>query len=220
MAIIKTKSEIKKIEQACKITLRILDCIERMLRKGMTEKDIEKIIKELMQKENVKPAFSPIVAFGNNATTLHHKPTNRKLGKGFLLLDIGARYKGYCSDISRMLYFSPPMRKDEQKVLCNVIEMQQLLIDMIHPGVHAGNLQKTYRGMLKKNGHRVPHSFGHSLGKSPHDRPRLRKQTVLKPGMVITIEPGVYIRRGKNRFGVRIEDDIVVTKKGCRILSK
>ncbi len=219
MVLIKTATEINKIKKAAKITLQIINKVMKQVDSDATEKQVEKALLDEMNKRNVKPAFPPIVAFGPSATTLHHKPNNTKITKhGFLLLDIGCKYKGYCSDISRMFHFGK-MTSQEKNVLETVVTCQQIIFDVLRPGIKAGDIQKIYSDFLKKNGYKILHSFGHTLGTRPHDSSRLRKNTRLREGMVITVEPGVYIRRGKQRFGVRIEDDILITKKGFRKLS-
>ncbi|MAH43307.1 hypothetical protein CL614_06365 [archaeon] len=219
MVLVKTVSEIKKIQKAAKITLQIIDKVMKQVDSGATEKEVADAFLEEMKKRNVKPSFPPIVAFGSSATTLHHKPNNTKITKhGFLLLDVGCKVNGYCADISRMFHFGK-MTSQERKVLETVITTQQIIFDVLRPGVKAGDVQKIYSDVLKKNGYKVLHSFGHTLGTKPHDSSRLRKNTKLKEGMVITVEPGIYIRRGKQRFGVRIEDDVVITKNGFRKLS-
>lgn len=193
--------------------------IQKKICIGMTEKKIESMLLEEMKRRKLTLAFPPIVAFGSSATTLHHKPGKRKITKhGFLLLDVGFKYRGYCSDISRVFRFGK-MSAKEKNVLETVITAQQIIFAMLRPGVKAGDVQKSYRDFLKKNGYKSVHGFGHNLGRKPHDTPRLRKNTKLKEGMVITVEPGIYIRRGKERFGVRIEEDVVITKTGFRKLS-
>ena len=201
---------VENIRQACKITDQIFSSLVKNIKKFKTEKDVEQFILTEIKKRNLKPSFPPIVAAKRNASTPHHIPTNKKL-EGFVVIDMGVRYKGYCSDMTRTLYFGHPNKKE--------VEIYNLLLHSQLKSIENLNKFKTYkelceetRKILGKYNKYFIHSLGHGVGKKIHQLPKVshKSKHKIKQGEVITIEPGIYV---KNKYGIRIEDTLVVKKK-------
>jgi len=173
-----------------------------------------------MRKLGTTSAFDTIMAFGANCSRNHHQPGARKLRKNdTILVDFGAKVGGYCSDATRCFVFGRATRFYE-KVYCGVQAAQQAAIARIRPGARLREIDAAARDVLAELNLPVyGHGTGHGIGLQVHENPFLSKiaKGTLQPGDVITVEPGVYI---PGRLGVRIEDDILVTETGHRILSK
>ena len=145
----------------------------------------------------------------------HHENTSKKLKKGELvLIDMGVFYKGYASDMTRMVFTKSPTPLQE-KVYNLVLESQEAAIQAMKPGISCKKLSKTARKILKDANYedKFTHSLGHGIGLEVHEAPTLsyRSPNTLKVGNVVTSEPGIYL---PGKFGVRIEDMIVITRKG------
>ena len=167
-----------------------------------------------------KAAFDTIVAGGERSALPHAHPTGYRLvGNELLLIDMGACLDGYCSDMTRVVHLGPPAKRVKQ-MYAAVLEAQLAAIDAVRPGATAGSVDKAARQVLKKHGldKAFVHSTGHGLGLEIHEPPRLgrKDETILVPGMAITIEPGAYV---EGQGGIRIEDTVLVTATGCEILT-
>lgn len=220
----KTPRELRDMKRAIRITGRVLSELESPF--GRTEKDVAKEIRGRIYSQGARLSFRPIVATGRNTRHVHHKPGKRTIMReNPLLIDLGARYRGQCSDITRMYIPSnPPFRKPGKrrkhlldnrrirKIYQDTLNIQKTIIRGIKPGIEFRELNELYRKMIQRRGYRMKHSIGHGLGPSIHER-----IGELKPGMVLTIEPGIYI---DNFGGCRIEDMVLVKKRGIEILSK
>ena len=165
-------------------------------------------------------SFPTIVASGTRSALPHGRATPAKLPKrGFVTLDFGVVLAGYCSDMTRTVHLGRP--DPEARTMYDfVLEAQLAAVQAVRPGAAAGAIDEAARSVLRRAGlekHFV-HSTGHGVGLEIHEGPRLaaKQQTRLKAGMVITIEPGAYL---PGRFGVRIEDMVLVTKAGGEILT-
>lgn len=217
---IKDAGEIRHIHEALAIHKEAYNLVRRALRPCISEQDILSRLEKFVRDKGVRFSFPPIVASGPNSCYPHAKVTGRKLGKDdIVLVDIGIEVKGYKSDLTRMFFLGriPPF---VQRVNDAVAMAQQKAIAKIRPGVAVAELDLEARNHLAKNGlaQYFGHALGHGVGLDIHESPRLSKSSpaVLKAGMVITIEPAVYI---PHRFGIRIEDMVLVTPKGCEVLS-
>ncbi len=218
---IKNKEEKKLIKKAAEIGAQTFCSILKIIKPGLTEKFIQKKIIEIMEDFGADcPAFLPIVASGKESAEPHHMALDKKIRKDeILLIDIGAKYKGYCSDFSRTLFIgkAPPRFK---KLYNIILETQKMAIKKCKPGYPIKNLYQdavlNFRKYKKEKN--FIHNLGHGLGIDAHEFPSLASATegVLEKGMVITIEPGLYY---KNFGGVRIEDLFLVGEK-CETLSK
>lgn len=210
----KTKSEISKIKTACKLTEKVIGHIVKNF-KFIKEGDIKRFIKIQALKYGCELSFEPIVASGKNAATPHYFG-NQKIKKGFLIIDLGLKYNGYCADITRTFYIGKPSNK-EIKMYNKFLSVQRQAIKLVKSGVKVKVLETFVRKEMGSDEKYFSHSLGHGLGIKVHESPgiSINSNDILEEGMVITIEPGYY-----KRFGIRIEDDILVTKKGCEILTK
>ncbi|MHB1829796.1 MAG: M24 family metallopeptidase [Candidatus Micrarchaeaceae archaeon] len=223
--LVKEESEIKHIKKAAKITKRAMLEIRKSFKPGITEKTLAQRFDDISAKLGSDgPSFSTIVCFGANASMPHHRPDGTKLKYGdFVLIDAGAKSRNYCSDITRTFIFGKDKKriKDYEKKMemYNLVKSaQKKAIDSIRAGVKGKdvhNLAADYINSYKngKYNGKFIHSLGHSVGIEVHDGPGLSPGATkpLKQGMVVTVEPGVYL---SGFGGVRIEDDILVTKDG------
>ncbi|MDE1768393.1 MAG: aminopeptidase P family protein [Candidatus Micrarchaeota archaeon] len=223
---VKDQAEAANIKRAARITKTAMSMIKTKLKIGITEKQIAAefdYISGTLGSEG--PSFSTIVCFGRNASIPHHMPDNTKLKEGdFVLIDAGARFRNYCSDITRTFIFRGKAKANarEQEMYNVVKEAQRIAISMIKEGTVASKVDKAARdyidGFAKgRYKGRFIHSLGHSLGIEVHDGDGLYpgNNQRLKAGMVVTVEPGVYV---PGFGGVRIEDDVLVGKKNAIIL--
>jgi len=213
MMMIKTPAEIAKLRKAVKLTKGMFELIEP----GKSELDIAADMAHHLMRNRAGWSFDPIISYGKNAALPHAKPTETKDGI-CLLCDIGATWKGYHADITRT--FALKRNKNFDKAYEVVREAHDLAIDAVEPGKTAKEIHMIGANYLKKNGYKFIHSTGHGIGLSIHEWPYIgekHSKTKLEPGMVFTVEPGIYI---KGKFGIRIEDDILVTKTGRSVLSK
>lgn len=220
MAQVKTKDEIRKIKMACRITDAIFINLCKI--KNLSEfSEIELrdyILKEI-KKKGLRPSFPPIVSGSpRSGNDIHPKPTKEKL-KGFVIVDFGVRYEGYCSDMTRMLFIGKPT-KNQKEIYKKILDSQLLGIKNSVSGTTCAFIDDKVRKSLGSYKKYFIHTLGHGVGKRIHEPPMLfykLLKPILKENMVITIEPGIYI---KNKFGIRIEDTILITKKDPVLLTK
>lgn len=220
MAMIKTKQEINYITKACQATDKIFTKIlHRSDLCKITEIELVRYILNEIKKVGLKPSFKPIVTSGIRAgNEIHPKPTNEKL-EGFVIIDFGVRYQGYCSDMTRTIFIGKCTKKDKD-IYNKVLRAQNLGIKLSVKGAVCGEIDGKVRKSLGEDAQYFIHTLGHGLGKKIHELPRMyykNTQHILEEGMAITIEPGVYI---PNKLGIRIEDTILVTKSDPKILTK
>jgi Xaa-Pro aminopeptidase len=165
-------------------------------------------------------SFETIVASGSRSALPHGRATSAKLPKrGFVTLDFGVLLDGYCSDMTRTVHLGKASQR-ERDVYHSVLEAQQAAVAAIAPGVSCGDVDEAARSVLRKAklGSSFTHSTGHGVGLEIHEGPRVAagQKQLLEPGMVVTVEPGVYL---PGEFGVRIEDMVLVTAKGREVLT-
>ena len=153
-------------------------------------------------------AFKTIVASGKNSSFPHHTTKNKKLQRGFCIIDYGVRYKGYCSDTTRTVYLGKPSKK-EVEIYNKVLQVQKDAIFMLEPGKTCGEIDASVRKVL---GDRFTHGLGHGVGIEIHEMPSFQPDSkhVLENNMVFTIEPGVYY---ESIYGIRIEDTVLLKGK-------
>ncbi len=216
----KDTGEIRAISAAAAKAWQALDRMLPRLRAGITEREAAGLLDFEMRKLGVVPGFETIMAFGANCSRNHHQPGARKLrSNDTILIDFGAKVGGYCSDTTRCFVFGRPTRFYE-KVYYGVQAAQQAAISRIRPGARLKQIDSAARNALAERDLPVyGHGTGHGIGLQVHENPFLSKiaKGTLQAGDVITVEPGVYI---PGKLGIRIEDDILVTKTGHKILSK
>lgn len=217
---VKTPDELQKLRTAQKITDDILKILLKTLARGDTEEKIGQRIKMLALEHSAEDiSFEPIVAFGAHAAVPHHRNTQTKLKKGdMVLIDMGVRYRGYCSDMTRTFFTAKPSTT-QAAIYQNVLDAQTAAIKKIKIGIKVATLEKIARKTMGKNERFFIHALGHGVGLDIHELPVVssRSTEILKENMVITVEPGIYM---PGEIGVRIEDMGCVTKNGYENYTK
>lgn len=216
---VKDVDEITRIAAAEALNDEIWTRAQKDFAPGMTEKDVQRTIRAWMNALGDGEAFETIVCAGANAAECHHVPDDTVWRKGEpLLVDMGVKLDGVCSDMTRCVRG----RGDAEyaRVYDVVLEANRAAIAAARPGITAGALDKVARDVIRKAGYgkAFGHSLGHGVGYEIHELPTARPKddTVLEPGMLVTIEPGIYL---EGRLGVRIEDLVLITTTGCEVLS-
>jgi Xaa-Pro dipeptidase len=217
----KDADEIARIRKACEIVSRACTSIPDILKAGVRETDAAAELNYTMMRLGASgPAFETNASFGPATAEPHYVPGARKMRRGDLaLFDFGAMYRKYVSDLTRTFVCGRPS-KEQKEMYDIVLEAQLAAIESIKDGAHGKDVDMAARKIIDSSRfkNRFIHGTGHGLGVSVHDPGYIssRRDMVLRSGMVLTVEPGVYI---KGFGGVRIEDDILVTRSGCRILT-
>lgn len=220
---IKKADEIEKIKKAAKISDMAFSEILKDIKVGVKEKDIAAKLEYIMKMNGAeKESFETIVASGYRSAMPHGVASDKKIGNNeFVKMDFGAYYKGYVSDMTRTVYIGENISEKHLEIYNIVLEAQLKSIEAVKEGVKASDLDKVARDYIKSKGYgeNFGHGLGHGIGLYIHEGPRVssKSDVVLKEGMVITIEPGIYI---EGFGGVRIEDDVLVKKDSCEILTK
>lgn len=219
---IKTEAEVSRIELAATAADRALSEVESMLTIGVTERDIRDEIEYLMRRHGADgPSYETIVATGSNSSKPHHRPISERIARGdSVVIDVGALIEGYHSDMTRT-YLMGDVHPELTKMHQVVCEAQQLGLAQVAPGVLCSDVDHACRQYITDQGYgpEFVHGTGHGVGLQIHELPWIRKdfREPLQVGEVVTVEPGVY-RRGLG--GVRIEDLVLVTPTGHRILTQ
>ncbi len=216
----KHSSEIAAIKASGTIAAKALQRTLPHIKGGISEIELAGLLDFQIRKAGATNSFDTIVAFGPNASRPHHQPGKRKLKKkDTVLIDFGAKFKGYCSDITRCFVLGEAMAL-YRKVFNVVEQAQAAAIKAVGPGVKLTTVDSAARDVIRAADLPVyGHGTGHGLGLEIHELPFLKGDAkgALKAGQVITIEPGVYI---PGKLGVRIEDDVLVTDTGRRVLTR
>lgn len=218
---VKSAAEIDLIRRSVEANSEAFSRTVKRVRPGVRENDIAAEIEYQMRMLGAeKPAFETIVASGIRTALPHAEPTDHRLTENeLLLIDMGACLNGYTSDMTRVAYLGVPP-KSIRATYRAVLEAQLAAIDSVRAGIPASRVDRTARDVLKRHelAKEFVHSTGHGLGLEIHEMPRIgrKEKTRLKAGMVITIEPGVYI---EGLGGVRIEDTVLVTEHGAEVLT-
>ena len=240
---VKTPDEIAALRAAEKLDCEIWETACGRFRAGMTERQMARIIRKLMIEKGEGEAFDTIVCVGKNAAECHHEPDDTVWnGREPVLVDMGVKLGGVCSDLTRNLI---PLRKGRgrkvevdkgrfrcqpltstyasslyRKVYSLVLKANLAAIAAAKPGMTGKRLDRVARDVIKEGGFGkcFGHSLGHGVGYEIHESPYASKKgkMVLKPGMLVTIEPGIYL---EDNLGVRIEDLVLITETGCEVLS-
>ena len=217
---VKDKSELAAIRAAISISTRALGHTLPHIKPGITESELAGMLGFEIRKLGACNSFETIVAFGPNASRPHHQPGRKRLRKkDTVLIDFGAKYKGYCSDITRCFAIGG-MTALYRRVYDVVEQAQAAAIQAIKPGVKLTEVDAAARQVIEKSDLPVySHGTGHGFGLEIHEIPFLKPEAKgkLQPGQVLTIEPGIYM---PGKLGVRIEDDILVTETGRKILTR
>lgn len=217
----KDADELETLRRAAQIADEAFTEIIQEIHPGLRERDIAFRLEFLLREKGAtSSSFDMIVASGPRSALPHGVASDRVLEKGdFVTLDFGALYKGYCSDITRTIVLGKP--SDRQREIYDIVlHAQQTALEAVHPGVTGRDVDKVARDIITDHGYgeQFGHSTGHGIGLEIHEAPTLsvNGETVLQSGMVVTVEPGIYL---PGFGGVRIEDDVVVTEQGKEVLT-
>ncbi|MFT7184606.1 MAG: Xaa-Pro aminopeptidase [Oceanicoccus sp.] len=217
---VKSEAEVKLLKKSQDINAAVLERVKKVIKTGDTELEIAWQIKAIGHELGAEDiSFEPIVAFGPNSASPHHQNSSRKLKKrDIILIDMGMKYKGYCSDMTRTFFHGKPT--EEQSRVYNLVLQAQLAgIAATKAGVKASTPDKAARKVMGDMAVHFGHSLGHGIGLDVHEHPGVssRSKATLKEGMIVTMEPGIYL---PGKFGVRIEDMGRVTKTGYENFTK
>lgn len=231
LRLVKSSEEVEEIKKAISITIEAVEVLMKNSKSGIMECELEAYYDFICKQRGVKDyAFNTIAAAGKNATILHYVDNNSEMKDGDLILfDLGAQVNYYNGDISRTFPVNGKFSERQKQVYEAVLRVNEEVISMIKPGVNWGKINEKATellgeeciklGLIKEKSEVRKyyfHSIGHSLGLDTHDVGN--RWVDLKPGMVFTVEPGLYIE--EESIGIRIEDDVLVTENGCEVLTK
>jgi len=217
----KDEDEIASIKKAAEIADLAFMHLKTVIKPGVKEQDLVAEFEYFVRKRGGKNSFEPIVLFGEASSLPHGVSGSREIkSKGILLIDYGVMCNGYCSDATRTIYLGKPSKEDI-KLYNIVLKAQEEAEAIIKPGITAGEIDKVARDVITKEdfGDKFIHTTGHGVGLEIHEFPRISadNNTIIEKGMVITVEPGIYL---EGHGGIRIEDLVVVTDAGIEILTK
>jgi Xaa-Pro aminopeptidase len=217
---IKDEEEIAQIKNCLKLHFKAIDFMKKVVKPGLTERQAALQLEHFVKSHGAEFSFSPIIASGPNSCYPHARTTDRVIRNNEgVLLDFGIDLNGYKSDLTRNFFLGRIAPRVKQ-VFDALNFAQREAISLIKPNVSCSQIDAQARKVLRKFGlaKYFSHSLGHGVGLDIHEAPRLSSQStsILDAGMVVTIEPGVYI---PNQFGVRVEDMVLVTKEGHEVLS-
>jgi Xaa-Pro aminopeptidase len=215
----KSPTELVLLEKTIKISVTGQEAAARTIAPGVWEYEVEAAVEyEFRRRGAERPSFPSIIGSGPNSTVLHYNASTRQMQAGDLVVvDIGAEYSGYAGDVTRTYPVSGKFTPRQREIYQIVLDAQKQAFAAIKPGVTMQQVHQAALNYIRSKGYdrEFPHGTSHYLGLYVHDPGPSR--IVLEPGMVITVEPGIYL--DKEQLGVRIEDDVVVTETGYRILS-
>jgi Xaa-Pro aminopeptidase len=218
----KSPEEIQKIRQSVLLNEAVFQEVLANLKAGQTEREVALAIEStMMQRGAEAPAFPTIVAAGPNAALPHAVPTERTINKGeTIIIDMGLKLEGYCSDMTRTVVLGKPDRKTV-KIIRLVRRAQKAALKTIKAGIAARDADGSAREVISGAGYgkNFGHSLGHGVGLAVHEAPILNRmrRNKLRPGMVVTVEPGIYL---PGWGGVRLENMVFIEEKGCTILNR
>lgn len=209
-------AKIDKIKRACEITDQTFRYILPKINLGISEKKLAKEIELFIKNRGAAISFPTIVAFGDHTSAVHH-PTGKRVlsGNAIIMLDFGAKFKNYCSDMTRTVFFGKASDK-QKEVYKVVLSSQQATVSYIKNQLKNGNKIKAAevdrvarQYILNRGFPTIPHALGHGVGRKVHEKPKIcfKSKQILKEGIPFTIEPGIYI---KGFGGVRIEDVYII----------
>ncbi len=221
LRIIKDAEELACLQEAIDVLDRCLADVLRRTEPGFTERQVARMVETYLLEHADGSSFPSIVASGPNASIPHAVPTDRRIEEGEVLkIDIGARASGYCSDMTRTVCFGEPRDARLVELRGIVLEAQEQTEAQLRPGMTGREADTIARDIIAKAGygHAFVHGLGHGIGLEVHEPPSLsqsRGEDVLRPGMVFSVEPGIYL---PGWGGVRIEDLVVLEENGARVL--
>ena len=221
LRLVKDEDELALISEAALVGCRLFEQILTFIRPGLKEIEVAAELEYQARRLGAEAmSFETIVASGVRSALPHGRATSTPVPRrGFLTLDFGIILGGYCSDMTRTVYLGKPGKR-ERDAYEAVLEAQEAAIQAVRPGASCGEVDEAARSVLRKAGlaEAFSHSTGHGVGLEIHESPRIgaEQKTRLLAGMVVTIEPGIYL---PGDFGIRIEDMVAVTRTGCQVLT-
>ncbi|SHK27369.1 Xaa-Pro dipeptidase [Hathewaya proteolytica DSM 3090] len=214
--IIKSEEDIEKMRTAAKMADHVMEVLSTFIKPGMTEKDIKEKVYSIFDEQGADGiSFEPIISSGPNSSMPHYSGDSRVIQEqDLVILDLGCKYKGYCSDTSRTFFIGDIT--DKQREVYGIVKKAHWEAEhFAKAGVTCGDVDKIARDIIKESGHgeHFLNRTGHGIGYSVHEAPYIKENNklVLEPGMAFSIEPGIYI---PGEFGMRIEDIVVIDKNG------
>lgn len=233
LRLIKSEEEINRIRKAIEITIKGVNTLMDNSKNGMKEYELEAYFDFVCKQNGAKDfAFKTIAAAGKNATILHYVDNKSEVKDGDLILfDLGAQYKYYNADISRTFPVNGKFTERQRDVYNAVLRVNEKVIEAMKPGINYLEINALAKDLIAEEcialglidnkddvNKYYYHSVGHSLGMDTHDIERMGRNVVLQEGMIYTVEPGIYIE--EESIGIRIEDDVLITKEGNEVLTK
>lgn len=219
---VKDDHEIDLVRKSVALAEEVFDAVRSEIKVGLTENHLAgMMVFELRSRGAADASFPVIVAAGANSSLPHYRPGESLVQQDQpLLLDWGAVYRGYCSDLTRTILIGRVSEKIK-RIYKVVLEAQLAAINFLRPGVTTMQADRVARDIIERAGYgkQFGHGLGHGIGREIHELPAMRKtgaEEELRPGMIVTVEPGIYL---PGEGGVRIEDDVLITHSGCEVLS-
>jgi Xaa-Pro aminopeptidase len=219
---VKEGEELSILRKSCHIAAKAFGVIRPRIKTGRTEVSVSRELEDIMQAMGAKgPSFNLIVGFGPDSALPHHETSDRPLRNNeAVLLDFGCVFNGYCSDITRTYFHGKP-DAEFKKVYSIVEAAQKAGVGKVRAGIKAAEVDKVCRDHISDAGfgQYFIHGTGHGVGLEIHEAPTLntKSKETLKAGMAVTVEPGIYLA---GKFGVRVEDSVLVKNGGCEVLTK
>lgn len=218
---VKDQVEIQRIREAVRLGAGLFPIACRKIRRGVREVEVAAAMEYEARRQGAEGmSFPTILAAGPRSAIVHGRASAARIpGRGFVVCDFGVILAGHCSDRTRTVHVGRPTQRGRQ-FYAAVLDAQQAALEKVRPGVTAADVDGAARFVLRKHklGRYFTHSTGHGLGLEIHEAPRLAvgQAQRLEPGMIVTIEPGAYV---PGKWGVRIEDVVLVTASGCEVLA-
>lgn len=218
---VKDEEEKKLMRAASRLNDEAMHILIESLEENMSELEAEDLLKKIYFDLGAEGfSFTPIIAFDKNGANPHHENGGRLLKHGdAVILDIGCRKNNYCSDMTRTIFFGEAGEK-EKEVFETVLEANKKAISLVKPGVRFSDIDRAARSVIEEKGYGpyFTHRTGHSIGIEVHETGDVSSanDSLLEPGMIFSVEPGIYL---EGKFGVRIEDLVLVTENGCEVLN-
>lgn len=214
----KNSAEITAMRTVCAKTDELFTQLIAHWAEFKTEQDAAKFIHRFALEYNCEVSFPPIIASAANAAEPHHQTNETSLARGFCVIDLGLKINGYCSDLSRTIFIGEP-NNEERTVYELVKKAQAESAALVKPGIRASEIDLVCRQILGEKEKYFIHGLGHGVGTAVHEWPSISgvSHAVLEAGMIITIEPGIY---ESGKYGIRIEDDILVTENRAEVLNQ
>ena len=222
LRMIKDRSEIGNIEKACDIASKVMDLASEMLEDGVMESEVKaEVLEEMLKLGADGASFDIIVASGSRSSMPHGAPGSRVMRNGdVVVVDLGAVFEGYCSDMTRTFYIGGDPPEEVAKIYEMVLEAKRLAEESVKPWTLSSALYDKVYDRFAAMGYAdyFIHGLGHGVGIEVHEPPRISKagKEMIQENMVITIEPGIYL---PGKFGIRLEDTLLVEKDGVRRLT-